>query len=204
LDYLFNQLGGNIATSQMNSGTAANPSTFWRGDGTWQTPSTNALGATMQNSPPIGTIAGTGTVPHNIYTFTLPGGTLSATGGFRVTCSLTIQLAAGHSAACMILGIYGGPSNIDICESPPVNGHSWSFDGWWEFWNNGATNVNYNLGSITANDLSAVPIVSFIENSNTQADTINTAVNQNFFCATQDSTGDTIVTGRMRVERLAP
>jgi len=37
-DYNFNQLSGNIAVSQMNSGTSASSSTYWRGDGTWSSP----------------------------------------------------------------------------------------------------------------------------------------------------------------------
>jgi hypothetical protein len=41
-DYNFNQLAGNIATSQMNSGTGATGSTFWRGDGTWASVTTGA------------------------------------------------------------------------------------------------------------------------------------------------------------------
>lgn len=35
-DYTFSQIGGNIAVGQMNSGVGAGPTSFWRGDGSWQ------------------------------------------------------------------------------------------------------------------------------------------------------------------------
>jgi hypothetical protein len=38
----FTNLAGNIAVSQMNNGTSASSSTYWRGDGTWQTVSTTS------------------------------------------------------------------------------------------------------------------------------------------------------------------
>lgn len=41
----FSDLSGNISTSQMNSGTGASSSTFWRGDGTWSSPGTAGPGA---------------------------------------------------------------------------------------------------------------------------------------------------------------
>ena len=37
----FADLGGNIDVSQMNSGAGASTSTYWRGDGTWVTPSSS-------------------------------------------------------------------------------------------------------------------------------------------------------------------
>jgi hypothetical protein len=111
----FSGLIGNISVSQMNSGSGASSTTFWRGDGTWSSPS--ASGAST-GCTAIGPVTVTNTaVSTNLLSCTLGAGALSAGSLLEIDVSSSESTAASGSIT-VTLSI-GGAS---VCETQVTAG----------------------------------------------------------------------------------